>query len=226
MRTLVLFDIDGTLLEITGNNGHFQAYKDAFREVFNVGISITWGELQGYTEQMTIYEALGREGVSRDEIMKKMKQCMSAISDSFNRNLEKTEISQLPGIPKLLDELKSRGAMLGLVTGNLSAVAEGKLRKIGIFDYFSVGGFGEDHINRVELVRIAVGKAKKKGFTGNGIFLVGDSIFDMKAGKEAGVKTIGVLTGHTPETNLMAEGSDHILEDLSDTKIFLKIIGQ
>ncbi|MFH1294738.1 MAG: HAD family hydrolase [Candidatus Aenigmatarchaeota archaeon] len=226
MQTLVLFDIDGTLLEMTGNNCHFQAYRDAFRKVFGVGTSITWGELQGYTEQMVIHEALDREGVGRDEIKKKMKQCMVAISSSFNRNLEKTEITPLPGIPGLLDELKRRGAMLGLVTGNLSEVAEGKLKKIGIYDYFSVGGFGEYHMNRAELVRIAVGKAKKKGFTGNDIFLVGDSIFDIKAGNEAGVKTIGVLTGHTPETKLKAAGSDYVLKDLSDTKMFLEITCQ
>ncbi len=92
--------------------------------------------------------------------------------------------------------------------------------------YFKIGGFGSDDINRTNLVRLAIKRAEEKfNFKfNNNVFLVGDAPQDMKAGKEAGVKTIGVTTGIYSKEQLKNAGADFILETLKDKNKFLKII--
>ena len=60
-----------------------------------------------------------------------------------------------------------------------------KLKKIGIDHFFKFGGFGSDHINRADLVNIAIQRAEKKYGIGKNtqIFHFGDAPQDMIAGR-------------------------------------------
>ena len=49
--------------------------------------------------------------------------------------------------------------MLGLLTGNLSRIARAKLQQAGLAQYFSTGGFGEESMNRADLVPVALAHA-------------------------------------------------------------------
>ena len=47
-------------------------------------------------------------------------------------------------------------------------------------------------------------------------YIVGDSIYDIKAGKRAKIKTIAVLTGNTPKSTLKKEKPDFILKNITE----------
>lgn len=47
-------------------------------------------------------------------------------------------------------------------------------------------------------------------------YMVGDTIYDVRAGKAAGLKTIAVLTGHHSRQRLKKENPDYILKSVAD----------
>jgi len=222
MERLVLFDIDGTLIQ--GKHGHEQAFADAFRIVYGLRKGFDWSPYKGYTDQMIINDAVSKSGVGRDVISSRMERCMSEMAISFRRTVKESSIEPIPGVVELLGELKRRGHLAGLVTGNIKPIAEAKLRKAGIWECFSVGGFGDDSAERKELVARAIERAGKRFRAGNNVFLIGDTAYDVSAGKGAGVKTIAVLTGGVPEKVLRDAGCDYLLPDLADTEKVMRII--
>ena len=48
-KSLVIFDIDGTL--ITGKHGHPKSYGDAIKVVHNIDFEVDWKGVQGMTDQ-------------------------------------------------------------------------------------------------------------------------------------------------------------------------------
>jgi phosphoglycolate phosphatase-like HAD superfamily hydrolase len=52
--------------------------------------------------------------------------------------------------------------------------------------------------------------------------MVGDHLIDVQAGKGAGMKTIGVLTGRISKGEFEKAGADYILRDVSEVSELLK----
>lgn len=222
---LVLFDVDGTLIK-KGYKGHNEAFSVAFRKVYNVDTSIDIIEHHGMTDQQVIIEVLKKNGLEEKAVRPKLKECMEVMVDSFNKIIDKYDILVLDGVRELLEELEKQNILIGLVTGNLEPIARGKMKKIGLDHYFKVGGFGNDDISRTKLVKIAIERAENNFdfvFDKN-VFLVDDAVRGIVAGKEAGVKTIGVATGIYSAKELKDAGADFVLNDLRDKKKFLNIV--
>jgi len=224
MDKLVLFDIDGTL--IGGKHGHPKSYGDAIKAIHNIDFDVDWRGVQGMTDQQILTESLLKKSISKEIIQENMDKYMVEMKKSFNKSIVDSTIHPLEGVKELIIRLKSGDTLLGLVTGNLVSIAQAKLEKLSLWKYFDVGGFGSDDINRTNLVKLAIKRATEKfGFKFNdNTFLFGDAPQDMKAGKEAGVKTVGVTTGVYSKEQLENAGADFLLEDLKDTKKVLKII--
>ena len=93
-----------------------------------------------------------------------------------------------------------------------------KLKKIGIDHFFKIGGFGSDHINRTNLIKIAIQRAEEQFNIGSDrqVFHFGDAPQDMKAGREAGVVPIGVTTGVFTTEQLTSAGAEKVIPDLKD----------
>lgn len=224
MNKLALFDIDGTL--INGFKGHMLAFSKAFLKVYKIKTSIEIINWHGMTDQQIIIDVLKKNNLNEKNIKSKLKECMKAMVSFFNKIIDKEEIILLEGAKDLLKELKKDNILMGLATGNLESIARLKMKRIGIIDYFKVGGFGSDDIDRAKLVKLAIKRAKENfnfKFSKN-VFLIGDAPQDMKAGKEVGVKTIGVTTGIYSEKQLTEAGADFVVENLKNKKEILKII--
>ena len=131
-----------------------------------------------------------------------------------------------PGIPELLRALDSRaGVQLGLATGNFRESAFIKLRKYGLDTFFEEGGFGGDHPDRPKVVADAIVKCQTlsgKVYEREDIFVIGDSISDVEAGRANGINSVAVATGHYDMEKLKALGPTFVFEDLSDTE---KVLG-
>ena len=223
MNKLVLFDIDGTLISVC--NAHLKSFSEAFKKVYGIDADIEVINYHGMTEQQIIIGVLEKKGLSEQEIKSKIKECLEAMADSFNRFIKDEKIVLLEGVQQLLEELDKNNFKMGLVTGGSEDIARGKLKKAGINHYFKVGGFGNDDIDKADLVKLAVKRAQEKfNFNFDNIFLFGDAPQDMKAGKEAGVKTIGATAGIYSEKELKGAGADFIVESLKDKDRILKEI--
>ncbi|PIQ06172.1 MAG: haloacid dehalogenase [Candidatus Nealsonbacteria bacterium CG18_big_fil_WC_8_21_14_2_50_37_10] len=227
MNKLILFDIDETLIG-GENKSHKLSFSYAFKKVYGIDTSIDIIDHPGKTDQQIIIEVLKKEGLSKPIVESKIKECMKVMVDYFNKFINNENIVLLGGVQELLDELNKNGFIMGLVTGNLEDIARGKLKKAGINQYFKVGGFGSDDTDRANLIKLAI-KRVGNNFSfkfNNNVFLIGDTPRDMKAGKTAKIKTIGVTTGIYSKEQLKDAGADFIVSNLKEKDEILKIISK
>ena len=136
----------------------------------------------------------------------------------------------LPGVLSLLEDASQRpGLFLGLLTGNWEQGAQIKLERSNLKHFFPFGGFGSDAEDRGEIARVAVGRGRE--FAGDRvpaerIFVIGDTLHDIRCARAAGVKAIAVATGSASAEDLALHQPDHVLKDLSDLQQFLALISK
>ena len=112
--------------------------------------------------------------------------------------------------------LERRGAVIGLVTGNLSRIGWRKMERAGLRPYFRFGAFAELAKDRAGLVRFAIRHAKRQRWIGPAarISLIGDHPNDVRAARANGIRAIAVATGLASIEELRSHAPDVILPDL------------
>jgi phosphoglycolate phosphatase-like HAD superfamily hydrolase len=226
MKTLLLFDIDGTLLQV--DDATRQAMNKAFSELFGLKNPQQNVPFAGRTD-LGIFKDVALTLLGRPLSGEELKQVADRYLELLPEELDRREFRLMPGVTQLLPVLAARKEIiLGLETGNLESAAYMKLKRGGMDRYFSLGGFGSDSEDRAELVRKGVERARNLNhgsILDDNIFLIGDSPYDIIAGRKAGINTIGVCTGHADRNILLAESPSYVLSDLSDILAFLRCIG-
>lgn len=211
---LLLFDIDGTLLAPRGLGR--RAFEKAVRALYQRLPETSFG-YDGLMDTAIAKETLRLLGESQES------GPLCALLDAYACILHEERPSDpeshlCPGVPWVLDEARSRGHHLGLLTGNLSKTAKTKLGFVSLEDHFPAGAFAEDADERGDLVPIAMARcasAYGRPFTAEETWIVGDSVHDIRAAKWAGVRCAAVATGNTPISVLEAESPHLLLEDLA-----------
>ena len=216
---LVLFDIDGTILQ--SNGAGRRAMLTALREVFG-----TPGpedhRYDGKTDPQIVREVMRLEGHHDAHIDERMDMLMSLYLSRLEHELQHVDTLVHPGIFELLATLEGRkDTVLGLLTGNLREGAYAKLRAAGIDpDLFRVGAFGSDHEQRPELPAVAKRRAKDElgvDVEGEELVVIGDTPADIECGRSLGVRAIGVATGSYTVEELLRCGAYAAFETLADT---------
>jgi len=224
MDLLAFFDIDNTLIQ--SSSGHVEALLLSIAEVYGLDARIDVINHHGMTDPEIITRILEKYEIDKATIKTRLKDCMESMPRKYAEIVKSERIVILPGVFDLLTKLEPYGIILGLVTGNLEKIARAKLKKIGINHFFSIGGFGSDHINRANLVKIAIQRAEAQ-FNVSGhrrVFHFGDAPQDMKAGREAGVVPIGVATGVFTARELTSAGAQKVIPDLKDADGILQYV--
>lgn len=223
---MLLFDIDGTLL-YTGGAGRI-AFERAMEELF--GVRDTWQKIRadGKTDPMLIRE-VARNGLGRDPNEREYVQIHEAYHRYFREEIGRSPGYRLmPGIPALLERLSTESQfLLGLATGNFEETSYLKLKRGGLDGYFRFGGFGSDSSQRTELVRAAIRRGEAlsgRRFGRSEIYVIGDTVHDVRSGVEAGTRTIGVLTGRAAESELREAGADAVFKDFEDVNACLEYL--
>lgn len=217
---LLLFDIDGTLVD-TGGAG-MAALVDATREVF--GDDGPKLDLAGATDSgllKNIYRAFDRE---EDEAT--TARFFDLYLARLELNLGNTCFSgcALEGVVSILKEVEAAGVCKGLLTGNIAAGAEVKMRHYGMDGFFAFGAYGDDHHDRNKLGPIALERAKGvagRGFQGQHAIVVGDTPKDIWCAQAFDAKSVCVATGSFTAEQLEAEGADVVFEDFSNVEAVL-----
>jgi phosphoglycolate phosphatase len=222
--TLVLFDIDGTLV-LTGGAGG-RAMSLAFQELFAVNDAFRGIPMPGRTDAAILTEAATAHGLARDS------PTLACFPDVYLRHLA-TELEKpgprkgvMPGIRVLLDALAARpDVFLSLLTGNFERAAQLKLEYFDLWRYFSAGAFGDGAADRNGLVAKAAARVVAQGgpsVPASDIIVIGDTPLDVACAQAAGARSIAVATGSHTVGQLEAAGADAVFEDLSDTPRVLR----
>jgi phosphoglycolate phosphatase-like HAD superfamily hydrolase len=223
MKTLLLFDIDGTLL-LTGGAGKV-AFEEAFEEIFEVPNA--WGNLDphGRTDP-AIFDEVAKRVLGRLLSPGEFDLLMERYEEIFEERIQQSpQFRLMPGVIEILGHLsRDPNIFLALATGNFERAGRMKLKHGAVEHYFMTGGFGNDARERDNILLAAVAYSEelaREHFEKNRIFVIGDTEYDIAAAKKAGVRSIAVLTNGRTWKDFEQDPPDHILNDLTDIPAFL-----
>ncbi|MDB6076023.1 MAG: gph 2 [Verrucomicrobiaceae bacterium] len=224
---LLLFDIDGTLLDTRGSG--LGALLDAAEEVFGVPRdSLPPLDLAGATDGGVVRKLFSDAGLPmteehaqryRDSYLGHLKRRLHA--DVFAGRL-------LPAVEELLAALgKHDHVHLGLLTGNLRIGAGYKLKRFLIDHHFIDGAFGDDAEDRNLLGPIAVErmtKARGHPFDIEEVIVIGDTPKDIACARALGARCLGVATGAFGLHHLSPHEPWQCLVDFAETERVVELL--
>lgn len=201
----VLFDLDGTLID------SFALITEAFRfavrtvlkrEASDEEVLTRWGE------PLRI-----RLGSIADAGQ------IPALSDAYAAAYQEHHhrlAAPFPGVQRMLERVRGFGCRLAVVTSKRRRSTYHDLEAFGLDRYFDAVVTSED----VTLYKPApdpVAEALRRlGAAHAGTLMVGDAVFDILAGKAAGVHTAAALWGARERVAVLDAGPDHVAERPED----------
>lgn len=214
---LLLFDVDGTLIRCGAQVRPI--LSGVLTEVFGTCGDMEGFEFSGKTDQQIVLELLGAAGLPPERVRPGIARVRELYLERLERGLDRGLMQLLPGVGELLAELAARrDVALGLLTGNWEGGARIKLARFELDRYFAFGAFGEDGVERPELLPVALERAFRatgRRFAPEEALIVGDSVRDVDCARAHGVPVWGVTTGWTPAERLAAAGADRVVASLA-----------
>ena len=207
---IVAFDLDGTLLETHRDLG--TAVNHALTlGGFAVVPMESATDLIGGGAKIMLRRAVDDQGGCEDGRFRDLYKAMLAYYGAHFAD----HTRPFPHALEMLDELRGRGVRLAVVTNKFEEFANGVLRALAMQDRFDCVIGGD-----------TLGKGKSKPAPdpiwaaqercgGGRIAFVGDSSYDMKAGRAAGVPTIAVTFGYH-DLAPREMGADAVVDSLAD----------
>ncbi len=222
---IILFDIDGTLVR-TGGAGK-AAMEGALVAAFGVAELRDGVPYSGRTDVAIGRDLLRVHGI--DPTPANQQALRDAYLAHLPGSLQAKGGTVCPGVPELLAALAGKpGVMLGLLTGNVRTGARTKLAHFGLWNFFTCGGFGDDHFDRDDVARSALASARETlGSDVNpaDVWVIGDTPLDVSCARAIGANAVAVATGWHPMEELAGHKPDLIFADLSDHSRLLAVWG-
>jgi phosphoglycolate phosphatase-like HAD superfamily hydrolase len=220
---LVLFDIDGTLID-SGGAG-VRSLNLAMKELFFLEDAFRGISMAGKTDTQIIKEGLMKHDLSPNGSIDSV---INAYLNHLRREIQNDRKHVKPGIYEVLEELKNlRDLGVGLLTGNLEQGARIKLDPFRLNDYFPTGAFGSDDEDRNNLLPVAIKRFEElflESIEIDNCIIVGDTPRDVECAHIYGALCIGVATGPYSYAALREAGADYVVQDLSDQDTLLQFL--
>ncbi|MBW2285749.1 MAG: HAD hydrolase-like protein [Deltaproteobacteria bacterium] len=215
MKKLILFDIDGTLID--SGDASRSSLNKVFRKRFSVTGVFDGIVMAGKTDIRIIKEGLSRRGLPAGD--EEMAALVSEYVKHLKIEIENNARHTKPGVFELLNALKEmKVCLLGLLTGNIERGARIKLGVFGLNRFFAAGAFGDDHEDRKRLLPVAVERFERisgKSIRYADCTVIGDTPEDVACARLFGAESIAVSTGRYSREDLLAARADHVFSDLS-----------
>ena len=215
---IYLFDIDGTLL-LAGGAGR-RALNRAFAKLHDVHGAMDGVSPGGKTDAIIVTEAFNNS-LARAPSEQEIDDLLTHYVPLFEEEVAVSPgFHLMPSVVEVLEHLgRCRSSALGIATGNIRAGAEAKLARAGLGQHFAFGGYGCDDPDRAGLVE----KAIRRGLDHVGddasrdrVVVVGDTLRDIQAARQCGVRVIIVTTGSQDREELHRAQPDALFETLAE----------
>lgn len=215
MIKLVIFDLDGTLLDTIGD---LSAACDAVLSARRLPRH-TW---DGYRRMVgngirRLVERALPESMRDDATIESVRE------QFVEYYIDHIDVHTRPydGIAEVVGQLAERGVKLAVVSNKFQAGTEKLIRRFfGDTEFLAVYGQREgvplkpDPQADFEIMRMAEADASE-------VLHIGDSSVDIATAKAAGVRSVGVVWGFRPREEIVAAGADFVAESAAD---ILKIV--
>ena len=212
MPKLLLFDIDGTLLNV--EHQFTKRIIGGVLEQFGIlPKHVDAASFAGRTDLGIFRELMGDRFEDRN-LFERAKQ---AYVSAMQTHLVPEVTHLLEGAREVVHQLSSTEHILGLLTGNFKEVAYAKLKMVGLDHYFNLGAFGCQHADRNRLPELARSDAGRHGheFRANQLVIIGDTPRDIACAQYAGAKCVAVSTGGYSREQLSKDNPDLLLTSLA-----------
>lgn len=225
MTRVLFWDIDGTLLTVarTGVLALEQAFRDVLGREPDLGSMSTAGGTDGGIVKLVFDDM--RVGYTPELGEEVLRAYESHLPDRLGRREGRT----MPGVREVLEDLQGREDVLCLLlTGNTELGAAAKLAHYGLEGFFRGGAFSVDDAPREEIARR--GRALAAEVLGaepddEHVYVIGDTVHDIRCGKAIGARTIAVMTGPVDRAELEQAEPWALLDRIPPPEEFRALIG-
>jgi len=225
---LLLFDIDGTLLNTLGAGK--AALEVAMLSVYGETGPIESFDFHGRTDPAIVRGLLRSAGWADPEIEAGFDATWETYLQALDGQLAARDgrVRPYAGVAELLGAIEGDARFAaGLVTGNMEGGARRKLEAAGLAGRFGFGAYGSDSERREDLPPLARDRAESaygRAFDMETAFVVGDTPEDIRCARANGARVLAVATGRHSVDELRKHQPDAVFEDLSDTSRVVRVL--
>jgi phosphoglycolate phosphatase-like HAD superfamily hydrolase len=202
--TLVIFDIDGTLLDSTAV--HHATLTDALEHMgFDPHVK-PWSVYRHYTDSGVLDELCeDRRGTGATDA--ELSSLDALMSQAFTARVRATPLVEIPGAKALLADLAATSDIhVCFATGSTRGTAEAKLTALGLDPSVQLMATCSEFISRRQIVESVLKRAILRLGTDCNVVVLGDGVWDKRTAALLGLSFVGVETGlHKFDTGLIVK---------------------
>jgi len=196
MVRLVLFDIDGTLIQ-SGGAGE-KAFWRVFATEFKIPNSTAPLNFAGRTDPSIVRDFFAHHEIPASP--ENFQRFFDHYVFWLDHMLGQLAGRVLPGVPGMIAGMKAlpEPPVLALLTGNIRLGAQIKLSHYQLWPHFEMGAYGDDHEDRNQLAVIARQRGSKRlgrPLRGEEILVIGDTPRDIACARAIDARVLAVATG-------------------------------
>ena len=197
---IVLFDLDGTLLETHRDLGAAVNHALALGGYDPVPADSA-SDLIGGGAKIMLGRAVTAQGGASDDEFRQLYKAMLRYYETHNA----VHTRPYPHAVETLRDVQARGAIMGVVTNKFEGFARSILGALQLSDYFAVvvGGdtLGKDEAGQYIAKPSPAPLLHARAACGDGrAVFVGDSSYDVKAARAAGIPVVAAMYGYCDGT--------------------------
>lgn len=206
--SIILFDFDGVL-------------ADTLNDLLNFGQEAC--TQLGFARNPTPADLDALETMSFAEYGRQLKLPPENIDQFVNHCLQM--FNQRPHPPKIFEGIAqvvceaAKSNTLAIITGNATPTVEDFLQNYGLQEHFRLVIGVEQRGTRPEKIRRAL---KELAQPGDGAYMVGDAVSDIRAARQASIKSIAVGWGHQSPSRLREAKPDYLVKSPQELLELLK----
>ncbi len=217
-RTLVIFDLDDTLLRSGEVDG--ECFREAFTAAFGIrDLDPEWTRFAHVTDagitREVLHGAFGSEGLE-ERVQVHRRVFLDLLAERVAQ--EGGTLEEVPGARQVLEAIAGRaGWSAAIATGGWGASASAKLRWAGLDAMALPLASSDDGVSRQSIVRAAIREANRRagGARFDRVVSAGDGVWDVTTAAALGLAFVGVGSGAARE-RLRGAGADVVVENYRD----------
>ena len=186
MKKVILFDLDGTLIDST------EAILESFYHSLKMHAQITNVTNEMITSQIghPLQTMFAGVGVMHENI-----EAHVATYKLHYREISRAKTFMLPNAIEAIEEA-SKFARLGIVTTKTGHYSRELMEHFGVMDYFEVLIGFENVVNPKPHPEPILTALDQMGAGKENVWMIGDTRLDLEASSRAGINAVGVLSGY------------------------------
>lgn len=212
MKPILLFDIDGTLLN-TKKSFTKEMIAEILRELGMQSLKINNRSFAGRTDRDIFFDLVSAHPEA-ETLYKEAKQLyLGYMRDHYCSD----HANLIHGVAETVQYAQEQGFEIGLCTGNFRESAYYKVEAIGLEGAFEFGGFGCNHSNRNYLPQEAHREfVIMKGYEPQPqqYIIIGDTPNDIESAKYFGARSVSVSTGSFTKNELQKYHPNLLIDNL------------